>query len=67
MSYEPEDENDDFPRVPADLLTALEQRFPDRLPTDLSTSDKAIWVSIGAAQVVRFLREMHQRVPMKPF
>jgi hypothetical protein len=63
MDHEPEDINDDFPRVPFDLLKALEQRFPDRLPTDLSTSDKAIWVLIGTAQVVRFLREMHQRVP----
>jgi hypothetical protein len=62
MPYEPEDENDDFPLVPNDLLTALEQRFPDRLPTDLNTSDKAIWAAIGAAQVVRFLREMRQRV-----
>ncbi len=63
--YEPEDVNDDFPLVPLALLQALETRFPDRLPTDLTTSDRAILVAIGNVQVVRFLREMHQRVPTR--
>ena len=61
-TFEPDDINDSFPSVPKDLLEALEERFPDRLP-DLSTPERDVWAQIGGIAVIRFLREMHQRVP----
>lgn len=57
-----EDPDDEFPRVPEDLLLALEKRFRDRLP-DVSTPDRKIWISVGNSEVVRFLRDMHERPP----
>jgi hypothetical protein len=56
------DMNDSFPRVPRDLLEALEERFPDRCP-DLDLPDKKVWSRVGNVEVVRFLREMHNRLP----
>lgn len=64
IDYEPDDINEDFPHVPTALLEMLTKRFPDKLPTDnLSISDRALWVSVGEARVVRFLQDMHQRTP----
>lgn len=63
MDFEPADINDAFPRIPVDLLEALEERFPVQLP-DLSTSDRAIWASVGRQQVIGFLRDMHERTPI---
>lgn len=57
---EPEDPNNDFPAVPLSLLYALERRFPDRLP-DVTMPEREIWTAVGRAQIVRFLREMHER------
>jgi len=37
------------------LVRALEELYPDRCP-DPSTSDRDIWIAVGAAQVVRLLR-----------
>ncbi len=54
------DPNDHFPPVPTDLLEALERLFPDRLP-DLRISDRDLGAAIGANNVVRFLRDMHER------
>jgi hypothetical protein len=59
-----EDANDDFPRVPTDLLEALMERFPDRAPS-ISTPERELWAAVGRAEVVRFLREMHQRPPTR--
>lgn len=58
--YIPEDPNDKFPKVPIDLLEALEARFPDKAPS-LKTPGREIWAAVGNAQVVRFLRDMHER------
>jgi hypothetical protein len=56
--FEPEIE--DFPRVETDLLEALEARYPDKCP-DLRISDKEFGVYVGQLNVVRLLREMHDR------
>lgn len=50
----------DFPRVPTDLLEALEQRFPNQCP-DLRISQLDFGVVHGQLSVVRLLREMHGR------
>lgn len=59
----PEDPNDKFPSVPLALLEALEARFPDKSP-DIKTPDREVWAQVGNSQVVRFLREMHERNPL---
>jgi hypothetical protein len=53
----------DFPRVPLDLLEALEARFPDKCP-DLRISPLDYGVIHGHLEVVRLLREMHERPPI---
>ena len=62
MDYVPDDPTDKFPRVPLDLLEALELAFPDKAPS-ITTADRQIWVNVGHAEVVRFLRDMHERPP----
>lgn len=62
MDYAPEDPSDKFPPVPLDLLEALERFFPGQLPS-VSTHDRQIWINVGHAEVVRFLRDMHERPP----
>lgn len=60
--YEPDDINEDFPRVPRELVEALTTRFPNKLPLDnLGISDRALWVSVGEARVVQFLEELAKR------
>lgn len=44
-----------FPAIPEDLLKALAERFPDRCP-EMSATDREVWASVGAQQVVRFLK-----------
>lgn len=39
------------------LVRDLEQRFPDRCP-DPKQSDREIWMAVGAAKVVRYLRSV---------
>lgn len=60
--YVPEDVNDDFPSVHHELVEALEDRFPDKCPS-LNMPDRAIWVAVGRADVVKYLKEMSNRVP----
>lgn len=50
----------EFPRVPTDLLEALEERFPDRCP-DLRIAPLDYGVIHGQLSVVKLLREMHDR------
>ena len=50
---------DDFPYVPADLIEALERFFPDRCPRP-GTSLEDIHSTMGALEVVRFLRRKHE-------
>jgi len=59
-----EDANDDFPRVPTDLLEALMERFPNQCPS-ISTPERELWAAVGRAEVVTFLRGMHQRPPTR--
>jgi hypothetical protein len=62
---EPEDAQDphaNFPAVSLDLVEALEREYPDRSPSP-DASDRAIWMAVGQARLVAFLREMSNRVP----
>jgi hypothetical protein len=60
LTLETEYEEPDFPRVPLDLLEALEARFPDRCP-DLRISQLDYGMIHGQLSVVKLLREMHDR------
>jgi hypothetical protein len=51
---------EDLPRVPAELLEWLEKRFPNSLP-DLRISQLDYGVKHGQLEVVRLLREIHDR------
>lgn len=46
----------EFPRVPSDLVEALEVLYPDRCP-DIKTSEREVWAALGRAEVVRFLKQ----------
>jgi hypothetical protein len=48
-------DNSTFPDVPADLLRALEKKFPDRCPS-ISKSIREIRHESGQRSVVDFLR-----------
>jgi hypothetical protein len=56
------DPNANFPAVPLALVEELEQRYPDRCPSP-DASDREIWMAVGQARLVAFLREMSNRVP----
>ena len=49
-----------LPFIPAELLEALNQRFPERSP-ELNWPDREIWVAVGERRVVRFLIEQSKR------
>lgn len=53
---------DQFPPLTEALVSALEQRFPDRTPS-IDTSDREVWARVGEVRVVRFLRSQleHQK------
>lgn len=51
-----------FPRVPMDLLEALELKYPNQCP-DLNIRDRDFGVIVGQLEVVRFLRDMYERPP----
>jgi len=53
-------DNDRFPPVPANLIEALDERFPDQCPK-LDEKDRMIWFAAGSRAVVDFLVEMHKR------
>jgi hypothetical protein len=55
-----EEPQEDLPRVPAELLEWLEKRFPNSLP-DLRISQLDYGVKHGQLEVVRLLREIHDR------
>lgn len=57
-----DDESEDqeyFPPVTHDLITALEKAFPNVCP-DLRITDKEFGVIVGRLEVVRFLRTQHE-------
>jgi len=60
VSLTQEVEEEEFPRVPTDLLEALEAQFPDRCPA-LNISQVDYGVVQGRLDVVRFLRQVHDR------
>ena len=44
-----------IPPIPEDLLRFLEKRFPTPFP-GLDWSDRKIWMELGKAHIVTFLR-----------
>lgn len=59
---EAEDANQNFPAVSIPLVESLERIYPDRCPSP-DASDREIWMAVGRAQVVHFLRELSERIP----
>jgi hypothetical protein len=57
-----EESTPDYPAVSPALVEVLEGLYPDRCPAP-DTSDRDIWRAVGRAEVVRFLRELSNRVP----
>ena len=51
---------DNFPAINPLLIKELERRFPDRCP-DPAMTDREVWMAVGAAQVVRVLRQAMER------
>jgi len=45
-----------FPPVSRELIAALQQAFPDRVP-ELSDDDRKVWAKVGQVSVVRFLEK----------
>lgn len=45
-----------FPHIPADLLTALEDRFPDHIPTTSAITLEDFRKIQGNREVINFLR-----------
>lgn len=62
QEFQEEDPNANFPAVPLALVEELEHRYPDRCPSP-DASDREIWMAVGQARLVAFLREMSNRVP----
>lgn len=56
-----------FPFVPPDLLRALEEAFPDKLPSDPQTVPAEFSALVGEQRVIRFLRHRLalQEAPMR--
>lgn len=52
---------EEFPRVSTELVEALEARFPDRCPSWLTIPDREFGAYYGRIDVVRFLRQVHDR------
>lgn len=48
-----------FPPVSAELLSALEEKFPDRLPTAVP-SESHMGMLVGEQNVVRYLRKQFE-------
>jgi hypothetical protein len=42
------------------LLEALAEKFPDKCPNP-TDSERAVWMQVGAASVVRYLRDQRRR------
>lgn len=49
-----------FPRIPKELLDALESMFPG-LPPRLDDTERMVWFKAGQHSVVEFVKEQHQR------
>lgn len=49
-----------IPEIPEALIKALEVIFKNQCP-DVTMSDREVWVAVGKASVVRFLREEFTR------
>jgi hypothetical protein len=49
---------DDFPPVDEPLLRKLDEVYPESCP-DPASSEREIWMAVGARQVVRMLRAVY--------
>lgn len=45
-------------RIPLDLLTELDQRFPDQCPS-INDSDRQVWINKGKREAVEFLKRVY--------
>jgi len=54
------EQEDTFPAVPLELVEALEQLFPNKLP-EIHVTDRELGQLIGQVDVVKLLREMSGR------
>lgn len=51
----------DFPHIPKDLLTALTEIYPDKLPKLPTVSLNEVNFLQGQQSVIEFLRTIHER------
>lgn len=49
-----------IPHVSRELVERLEKAFPNRCP-DQHDSNRAIWMAVGAAEVVKVLRRWYEK------
>lgn len=48
-----------IPNIPEDLLKFLDETYPERCP-DPQSSERQIWMQVGARSVVRHLKRLYQ-------
>lgn len=53
-------EDDKFPIIPADLMTALNKKFPERSPEKNETEKDLYWRG-GQRSVIRVLNDLYER------
>ena len=54
-----ENKKSGFPIIPQDLLTELNNRFPEQCP-ELDWEEKTVWYSTGQRSVVRLLNAIYK-------
>jgi len=57
---EPHSIKDEFPLIAQELIDRLDVAFPDKLPLR-RTAEQDIWIAVGSAKVVRFLRNVYEQ------
>lgn len=50
----------DLPKIPQDLMEALDKRFPERCP-DPKASEREVWIEVGKRELIRFLKTHYER------
>ena len=52
-------ENESFPPISKALVTALEERCPEKCP-ELTMTEKEIWFYAGQRQIVRLIKKAYE-------
>ena len=52
--------NKDLPKIPTDLLEALERQMPPLRPR-VDWTDRRIWIEVGRREFLEMLRIVHDR------